>query len=298
MEKLDLQRVREGDLKYLRKLDARGLSPAVGEDAEAFASRLEKLQTSLAEFETKLSQKGQVDWEGVLCAEKNRIPRSGFEASLTLTDELYGFQCDWVPGFFCNPRFSWLFGGCTYSFPPEFFALFIISAKLRKAKKFLCYDREEILAHELCHVARSGLGAVEFEELIAYQTAKSGFRRVWGGIMHSQWDSLIFLLACLFLVAAQIFLPLLSLPFASWLGWAVFGAVVLFYILRQANSYRIYKKALANVAAVYQGDERIARKVVFHATDKEIRQLARTKDARRLLDDWQSELRWKIALDR
>lgn len=285
----------------LRKLDSRGLSPAVGEDAKAFATRLEALRNSLASLEHKLTADGQTALDTLKLHAKDRISPALYSTPQEQTNRLYGFKCDWVPGFFTNPAFSWLFGGCTYSYPPDFFTVFIIGNKLRKKDHFLCYDRNEILAHELCHVARAGLDSTEFEEHFAYQTAKSSFRKAFGGIMHSQMDSMLFLLACLMLIAAQVLLPLYApdTPF-RWCGWALFAAVMLFFVLRHLNSIRIFKKALKKLDESFHSSNGLnARILLFHATDDEIREIAKTDDPRKLLEAYaQKELRWQIALSR
>ena len=295
----EIQKVREGEMKTLCDLDANGLSPAVGEGAEEFSKRLENLRKRLQEFDRQLSSQNEVSFDGLLAKRQDRIPRNLFDEPRKQTRQLYDFDCDWVPGFFCNPRFSWLFGGCTYSYPPDFFTVFIIGERLRRRKKYLCYDRDEIFAHELCHVARAGLNSMEFEELFAYQTARSPFRRFLGGIMHSQQDTLIFLLACLFLVVAQVILPRFAAVLPSWLGWLGFGVVMLFFLLRHMRSYGIYQRALRNLEMCCSGHTENARGLLFHATDKEIHQLASTDSPRTLLEQYSaSELRWKIACRR
>lgn len=297
----DIERARARDMDTLRKMDSRGLSPAVCEDAEAFATRLDALRNSLASMEHKLSTDGQTDVDTLTLHAKDRIPSTLYANPHEHTSDLYGFKCDWVPGFFTNPAFSWLFGGCTFSFPPDFFTIFIIGNKLRKKSRFLCYDRDEILAHELCHVARAGLNSMEFEEHFAYQTAKSPFRRAFGGIMHTQKDSMLFLFACLVLVAAQILLPIYApeMPI-RWLGWTFFAAVMLFFIIRHLNSTRIFNKAQRKLAETFSGRNGLdARMLLFHATDTEIREIAKTDSTRELIDDYaKRELRWQIALSR
>ncbi|MCQ2396274.1 MAG: hypothetical protein MJ106_01070 [Lentisphaeria bacterium] len=297
----DIERARSGDMDTLRKLDSRGLSPAVGEDADAFATRLEALRTSLSNMEHRLSTDGQTAIDTLELHAKDRISPALYSTPHEQTTELYGFKCDWVPGFFTDPTFSWLFGGCTYSYPPDFFTVFIIGNKLRKKTKFLCYDRNEILAHELCHVARAGLNSIEYEEHFAYQTARTAFRRAFGGIMHSQMDSMLFLFACIVLVAAQILLPIFApdTPF-RWIGWIFFAAVMLFFVLRHLNSTRIFNKARRKLNETFRGGNGLdARMILFHATDAETREIANANSTRKLLDDYaQKDLRWKIALSR
>lgn len=296
----DIEKARQGDLKILCDLDERGLSPATGENEEDFAKRLEALRCSLIDMERKLSTEGQATVDTLKLKSQDRIISSYYAAPQRQTSELYGFKCDWVPGFFTDPAFSWLFGGCTYSYPPDFFTVFIIGNKLRKKKKFLCYDRNEILAHELCHVARAGLNSTEFEEHFAYQTSSSAFRRAFGGIMHSQGDTLIFLCACAILIAAQVLLPIYAPTLPPGLGWLVFGAVILFLVLRHLHTTRIYNIALRKLNIdFFDRDNATARMLLFHATDQEIRRIAKAKSPRELLQELaQKELRWKIALER
>ena len=291
-----LTRVKRGDMKTLCQLDARGLTPAPGEDAEGFAMRLEALQQRFQEFQRDIGSSSGISLEGLKVDAASEIPRENRREPNRQTERLYGFECDWVPGFFCNPRASWLFGGCTYTFPPTLFTVFIIGERLRAKKRHLFYDRDEILAHEVCHVARASLNSTEFEEHFAYQTARSAFRRSWGGIMHTQMDSFAFMLACLALVVCQLLNATWhALP--AWTGWTVFAATALFFVLRHARTRHVFKKALENLKKACKGDERRARILAFHATDRELHQLAKAKDINALLQKF-TDLRWKIALQR
>ncbi len=301
-----LQRIRQEDLDTLVDLDRRGLTPAPNEDAAAFAARLQRLAERLSQWEDALRTAGKASLEGMTVRREDAIAAEVLAGSGKRTRGLYGFQCDWVPGYFCSPAHSWLFGGCTFSAPPDLFTVFIISQKLRAKKRHLFYDRDEILSHELCHVARTGLQATEFEEHFAYQTSTGAFRRNWGGIMHSQWDSFLFLALCLLLPIGQLALPQFAPSLPLWLNWIPLLAALAFFVLRHLRSRRHFQRALLTLQKYAgNGDEQKARILLFHATDQEIHSLAKISPRHdedtgfhKVLDALPQDLRWKIARHR
>ena len=293
-----IDRAGAGDLDALAELDRRGLSPAPNEDAPAFAERLRGLNANYQSMEGELAKGGTYTVEGVTVRRDARIPEEVFSAAGEVTEALYGFRCDWVPGFFLDPRFSGLFGGCAFYFYPDFFALFIIRHSFQNKERWLWYRRDELLAHELCHIARIGLESHAYEEYFAYQTAATAFRRVVGGIFRSQTDVFLFLGATLLEFCTQLSRAFFAVPlWVPAVGWAALVGVVAFLLLRLLAMIRTHHRAHANLAAAY-GNAGTARHVLFHCTDAEIGDLARGADAA-LLRQWSAEnLRWKIILHR
>ncbi len=306
LEEKTLQRIRQEDLDTLADLDRRGLTPAPGEDGNAFAARLQRLSERLSRWEEDLRVAGRTSLEGMTLKRGDAIPPELFAAPGKRTKGLYGFQCDWVPGYFCSPSHGWLFGGCTFSAPPDLFTVFIVSQRLRAKKRHLFYDRDEILSHELCHVARAGLQATEFEEHFAYQTSTGAFRRNWGGIMQSQRDSFLFLILCVLLPIGQFLLPHFAPALPLWLSWIPLLAALAFFILRHLRIRRHFRKALKILQKLACHDDgQKARILLFHATDREIHDLARLSGKNdgetrfhKTLASFQKDLRWKIALHR
>lgn len=288
-----------GNMAALAQLDARGLTPAADEDAAGFAARLRTLKGNMTAMESALRQDGTYTVEGVTVEEACRIPPEGFEKAQRHTDRLYGFSCDWVPGFYLNPRFSGLFGGCAFYFYPEFFALFIIRHSFRDRERWLCYNRDELLAHELCHVARVGLFSRRYEELFAYQTAATAFRRFTGGIFRSQGDVFLFLGAAFFQVICQLVRAFVCPALPAWIGWGALGGVVFFLVMRLLLMQGTVKRARTSLVTLYHGDMRSANSALFHATDEEVEELAKSSAPAELLARYSREhLRWRIALYR
>ncbi len=287
--------VRNGDIAVMAQLDERGLTPAVDEDAAAFAQRLESLNANLVAMNDQLAENGQYTIEDVTVSAEDAIPTEIFQQPCEITRELYGFACDWVPGFFLNPKFSGLFGGCAFSFFPDFFAMFIVRHSFKDNHRWLWYQRDELLAHELCHVARIGCASMAYEELFAYQTATTGFRRITGGIFRNQVDSFVFLGATLLILISQLLRTFFFTSWPHWPAWIIFAAVLTFLVGRLTRDTRRHRQALGKLTAFYQGQAATARMALFHATDQEVQQLAEATDVGKLVDQWSdAELRWKV----
>ena len=268
--------------------------PAPGEEASAFAKRLDGLDARLARMEGAF-RKGEAFAHGdVSLPGGRRIPAAAFEAPCRRTAALYGFVCTWVPGFYVSPGLSLFYGGeAAYDYP-EMFAYFLLRANFRKKSKWLWYDRETLLAHELCHVARLPLDSREFEEHIAYQTSPSAFQRNWGGLFHSQWDSLGFLGSTLLLLAWQAARVFTAPGWPAWPGWIPLIAITLFLVSRHLRLRRLFDCALNRLTTHYGTPDK-GRIALFHCTDAEIRRLACATDIGVVVREWEkSDLRWRM----
>ena len=158
-----VDRAEQGELAALEQLDAAGLLMGADETLPDYAERLRCLRRNLERMEDDLQGERSFTVEGVTVRRDWRIPAELFTEAHADTERLYGFRLEWVPGFFINPRHSLLFGGCAFYFFPDFFALFIIRRAFATRSRWLIYSRRELLAHELCHVARVALGSQQFE---------------------------------------------------------------------------------------------------------------------------------------
>jgi len=288
--------VAAGDLAAFAALDQRGIFCADYESAQDFAQRLRTLNQRTAKLEQALAEEGTYEVEDITVRREERIPPELFQEAHALTDQLFRFQIDWVQGFFRDPHFSLFFGGGAFCFFPDFFALFIIRKSFRQKSRWLFYSRRELLAHELCHIARLSLEAEFFEEICAYQTASTGFRRYFGGIFQRQRDSFLFLGATVLLFFSQLgrtfFWPALPVGFF----WLPLVLVVSWLLLRQRRMMRIFIQARENLRWLFPAENCLA--VLFRCTDRDILDLSRLPDQnsaylwlqRRCADTW----RWKV----
>lgn len=144
--------------------------------------------------------------------------RSGI---LPLTQSLYDFQCEEFFVLYSDDSLRSWQGAVLWEYESKQGDKYPV-VQLRKSfsNGFLgLYDQEEILAHELVHVARFAFKEPLFEEILAYQTSKCFFRRFFGPLFLYPFESA--LLAIFSLMA-----PIFSLFFESF--WGVFLLIFLF----------------------------------------------------------------------
>ena len=289
----NLSQAASGNIDTLAAYDANGFLLGADESAEDFAKRLRLFQANRQKLEDALQKDGKYDAEGIIVTPNDRIPNTLFAKIAEHTKRLYRFQIDWVPGFFIDPSFSLLFGGCAFCSYPDFFTMFIIRRTFKTQEKWLIYNRDELLAHELCHVARIALLSEEFEETFAYQTSASSFRKLIGGIFRKQTDSFMFLGVTFILLFAQILRTqwLHSIPI--WPFWSLVGLVFAWLLIRHAFHCRRLGIAQRHIAELFGMDN--ALPVIFRCTDAELHRFASTPS--QTLKTWiteQTSLRWQI----
>lgn len=290
-----VDRAEQGDGEALAQLDAAGLLLGAEETLAEYAGRLRSLQHNLELMDDELRRERTFTIDGVTVHADRRIPAAVFDEAHGDTERLYGFRLEWVPGFFIDPRFSLLFGGCAFSFYPDFFALFIIRRAFATRSRWLIYGRRELLAHELCHVARVALGSQDFEEMFAYQTATSAFRRLAGCIFRGQAEALALVGSTLGLLGAQLVRTLALSWWPVWPFWLLTAGVFLWLVLRLAGLRRVWNRALEHAEWLAPGR---ARLLLFRCTDAEVAELARLGEPA-AAQAWfeqrcQSQVRWQV----
>lgn len=290
-----VDRAERGDPEALEQLDAEGLLLGPEETLAAYAERLRCLRRNIEEMDGELERERTFTVEGLTVQRDWRIPAEVFTEAHADTERLYGFRLEWVPGFFINPRYSLLFGGCAFYFFPDFFALFIIRRAFARRSRWLIYSRRELLAHELCHVARIAYSSRQFEEMFAYQTASSAFRRLSGSVFRGQAEALCLVGSTLGLLLAQL-LQTLALPWVPvWPFWGLTLGVLAWLVLHLAVLRRIWRQALARAEWLAPGG---ARMLLFRCTDAEVAELARlpTPGAAQAWYEQrcQTQVRWRV----
>ena len=172
--------------------------------------------------------------------------------------------------------------------------LFLLRRAFARKRRWLCYRREELLAHELCHAVRQSLGDGDLEEYFAYRTSFSGFRRWCGDLFNSAGESVAFTLLALAMPAAQ----------ALKLAWSEFPAGVFPLLLaaylavlafRTFGRHRLIDRARRRLREWGIAEEMA---LLFRMTKREIRELCREKDLATyraiVAERGQKSLRWQI----
>ena len=281
-------------LENMIRLDERGFFPAPGEDASAFLASVRRLRDDYLELLHGLEAGESLDSAaGFRIGEGIPIGPDVMGEAAEETWEKFGFAIDWVPGYFLSRGLGLLWGGCTIVTDSDL-ALFFIRRDFRVRRKWFLYSRRELLAHELCHVARNRVGDPEFEEHFAYMTSTSPLRRFLGNCFRSERDAFLFLVPVLILLGVQMLNSFGVIDLVSWPFWLIAASGPGFLLFRNGLTRRAYSRAEENLL---MARVRHPRAVLFRASRQEIRAIADADAASvpALLDGFaERELRWKI----
>ncbi|MBS4167533.1 hypothetical protein [Parachlamydia sp. AcF125] len=200
---------------------------------------------------------------------------SFFYAVWKKTQTLYGIKPSWVPLFFSNAKLAPWHGGCAWIFQlretDPLSALLQLRKNFASQTKYLgLYDRNELLAHELAHVGRMAYQEPKFEEFFAYQTSDSWFRRLFGPLIQSSCESLIFVFSLLLMLILQLWIP--TEPLAQI---ALFLPLLLgcYALTRLGVRWYQFNQASQKLFQILSNTDKAAA-VLYRLTDREIKMLA------------------------
>ena len=283
-------------LRQATLLDAAGIIPGKYESAEDFFSRAQRsfdVQRQLSN--ALLTEGGATVFDEIEIRNELRADPAILEEAAEVTDKLYGFRVQHVPGFFLSGSVGLLWGGCLIGDPDLDLAVFFLRDSFRLRKKWLFYDRTELAAHELCHSARTAMNEAALEEYFAYQTSSSKLRRYLGNCFIRDYDALLFVIPALFLPAAQ-FLQITLLPeLPVWPFW-IFALIYPVYLLiRNQKARNVVNRARK---ALKRCQVEMADAVLFRCVPQELEEISRLKE-RCDLEEYvnrkgERELRWQV----
>jgi hypothetical protein len=185
-----------------------------------------------------------------------------FSSELTRVYDLYSVKPDWIKIDYSNRGLLPWQGGCVMVEDDT------ISMQMRKAyqkrkKIWGIYKKEEIVAHELVHVARATFEEPVFEEILAYQTSTSKFRRFLGPLFRSSKESIIFMVVLFGLTIVNL---LYTLPLTLLSGG---GGVVLLFFFRLYRNHKTFGNVMKKLKELL-GCEKRALSCALRLTDREI----------------------------
>lgn len=281
-------------LERYAALDAAGFLPGAGEDAADFEARISAITDAHREFEEELAAKGEVTVFGeFVLKESERIPEEIIAEADELTEQLYDFRTVHVPGFFLSRDIGPLWGGCMISDTELPFSFFLIRSAFRKRPRWFLYNRQELLAHELCHSMRQPLRDVPLEEFFAYRTSPSRFRRYLGNCFIRDYDALLFVIPVFVLLGAVMVQSFWLPQFPAWPFWIIALSYPAYLLYRNARARRWVFKA-AKALRGFGVEKPMA--VLFRSTTQEIRDLGKLKsqESFRAFIAEKEELRWQV----
>ncbi len=229
-------------------------------------------------------------------------PPEIFAEPLNKTKRDWGMRPDWIPVFFSNYQLLPWHGGCAWIFqlsvqePPM--ALFQLRRAFAHQETYLgLYHRNELIEHELCHVGRMCFHEPRFEEILAYQTSNSRFRRWFGPLFQSSLETVIFLIVLLLVMGVDLY-ALLSWGQAGYAQVASLkllpGVMIALGLGRLLRRQLQFRRCQRNLTAFFNDKVR-ANHVIYRLTDKEIVAFGK----REVLDEFlkkggDDSLRWRL----
>lgn len=231
-------------------------------------------------------------------------PAHILEAPLRLTRQMYDIAPDWIPVFFSNQGLAPWHGGCAWICQKEKTSSPIAFFQLRKPfahrLRYLgIYQRDELVAHELSHIGRMTFQEPVYEEILAFRTATSKFRRWFGPILLSSTETMMFFLILCLLLFVDV--ALLSQPNAQALEISLWLkiiplALVGYGLVRLASRQRRFHSCRRRLTALFES-ETVADSVMYRLTDDEIDRFATysPKEVLRYVQDAaKNSLRWRL----
>jgi hypothetical protein len=224
--------------------------------------------------------------------------KEGCEESI----RLYNIYPEWVPLFFSNYKLSFWVGGCAWIFqhtkesPTS--AFFQLRNQFKTSDTYLgIYNRTELLSHELSHVGRMMFEEPKFEEVLAYRSSKSKFRQFFGPIVQSSYESMIFVLFLVMVIALDFYdISNDAYSPSSLSFWGRIGLLILVIsgVARVCLRQYQFKKCLDNLKKLFDKQE-TADAVIYRLTDNEIQSFGRlTPEEIKNYAQQKKDFRWKV----
>ena len=298
MSKEEIEKLDEKDIDRLVYLDQHGLLVGNNEDISSYKKRLVEIESDIQELKQELDEKGQVEIFNKIFAKKNEFINTNILSETSeSTKKTYKFSINWVPGFFLSKGLGMLAGGCAVT-AENGLTLFLIRSVFSNRKKWLWYSRNELLSHELCHVAREPLQDRRLEEFFAYNLSTSSFRKYFGNCFQSPFDTLLLLFPLFLLLLAQTINTFTLYDIPMWCFWLIALTYPAFLLARNQFYRNYYFKAQKSLVKTYDNDIPF-EPILFRCHSEEVKQIGEFANSPAKLKNWikdkaKNELRWKV----
>ena len=274
----------------LLKWNRMGLIPGPAETLEDFKKRADYCLKLKSDFEKEIDIKNYTFPEA--------FSLSLIQEAGEITRPLFDIIPEWTPVIFSNHRLMPWHGGCAWIFQMSkeepTAAFFQLRQAFLHASTYLgIYNRKELIAHETAHIGRMLFNEPKFEELIAYRTSKSWFRRFISPIIQSPWEANLFIFTLLTSLLVPFFMGFHPEFHFLWLAPIFLLAVGL---IRTCLRQKQFSQCLQNLKKLTQNDD-CAHAIIFRLQDHEIISFAKMPPERIMeyIHQWKSEeLRWKV----
>lgn len=253
------------DYKTLNQL---GFFPAEIEDETSFYQRVQRCLD-----DSKLLEKKHLSIKGLkyLIPLEKKLNENELTKQGHLILSLYNCLPSWVPSYFFNKGLPFLTGGMAVQYTEsegsnEWKTFFQLKEQFQIKSKWFIYSSDEIISHEMCHIARTPLLSTRYEESIAYQTSSSSFRRYLGGSFLTPKDNFIFLSSLIWMILISSFFSYIPFYFKP-LEYLPFIFIILLGLIRNQNIQSELKNTERKLEQLFPNQ---GKEVLFRLSDKEI----------------------------
>ncbi len=225
------------------------------------------------------------------------------QEAFSTTQTLYDIKPSWVPIFFSNRQLMPWHGGCAWIFqmkresPP--LAVLQLRRNFARQDCFLGYRRDELMAHEYSHVGRMAYQEPRYEEILAYRSSPSTFRRFFGPLFQNSYETLILMGLFLLCLAVDLVAMTQGSPqtLISAQTWKLLPLAYICYLLiRLVWRHRTFKSCRKKLCDTLKNSQ-FADAVIYRLTDSEIEHISR-KSAEELLEfareSANQSVRWQV----
>lgn len=256
-----------------------GLIPGPEENLNNFLHRADYCINLRNTFDSKLVDSAPF-------SVKNQAPDEILEGGYQTAKQLYDIKPHWIPVFFSNYKLAFWHGGCAWIFQENettpTSAFFQLRTVFKKSATYLgLYKRDALVAHEFSHVGRMMFEEPRFEEVFAYRSDPSAFRRYFGPIMQSSWESALFVLFLFLILMIDFSLSSIAAPSLyehfMWLKLVPFG-MILYALGRLYRKQKQFSRCLSLLQKIV-GNKEKANGFIYRLTDSEIIAFANMNEA-------------------
>lgn len=254
----------------LLRYNRMGLIPGPTEDEAEFLKRVDHCLHLKKHMEAQLGEEISMEIE-------NEVSQELLQHAAPMMRELFDIDPHWIPIIFTNHRLAPWHGGCAWIFQftdeTPVAAFFQLRRIFATSSHYLwIYNREELITHESAHVGRMVFEEPKFEELLAYRTAKSSFRRWFGPIIQSSWECAAFILSLALVIIVDLFFVVAGHAEVYYrMSWLKILPILLvgFGVGRLWWRQKIFSKCLSKLKNILK-DKKKANAVIYRLRDKEI----------------------------
>lgn len=256
------------EIQELLHLNSGGLIPGPNETKEAFCQRVEVVKKFFNH--------------------PNSIPGHHWDWAKEQLQKLYDFSPQWCTAFYSNQKLAPWQAAATWiqQNEPNVKPVYMIQLRSSKWVRYFV-DRDEILAHEAVHAARAAFHEPKTEELFAYLTSTSKWRKVLGPLFQRPSESLLWVGVVLAGSILQIFDSLWDTHWSDFC-FLMAALLILFFGFRLFRMRWQIKVAAEKLIPFLKNPEKV-RAVLFRLTDEEIDRLAKGQGIQEKAD-----LRWRL----